>query len=135
VADRHRAHRLLRPITNAPTSTTALDHAPAPLFYYLFIISSTCNYFIDVKLPVEAKTLERATRSAIAAILYSKTSGCLLASMVNTQRFGLLAATGAIVAFLADLIVAPALLTLATRHDHEAPAVHPLFEEPVPGES
>ncbi|MFT5444483.1 MAG: hydrophobe/amphiphile efflux-3 (HAE3) family protein [Myxococcota bacterium] len=39
----------------------------------------------------------------------------LLATMVNTQNFGFLAALGAAVAFLADLIVAPALMTLATR--------------------
>lgn len=39
----------------------------------------------------------------------------LMASMVNTQNFGFLAATGAVVAFLADLLVAPALMTLATR--------------------
>jgi len=37
------------------------------------------------------------------------------ASMVNTQRFGLLAASATLVAFAADVVVAPALMTLVTR--------------------
>ncbi len=49
----------------------------------------------------------------------------MLASMVNTQNFGFLAAMGAIAAFAADLLVAPALMTLATRRDGEAVAVSP----------
>ncbi len=75
----------------------------------------------------ESKLAIRATlESTGAALLFTSLvlaggfGVFLLASMINTQRFGLLAATGAIVAFLADLIVAPALLTLATRNDHRA---------------
>ena len=73
----------------------------------------------DSKLAIRA-TLE----STGAALLFTSlvlTGGFgvfLLASMVNTQNFGFLAATGAIAAFAADLIVAPALMTLATRGDH-----------------
>ncbi len=37
------------------------------------------------------------------------------ASMVNTQNFGILAGSAALVAFVADIVVAPALMVLATR--------------------
>ena len=41
-----------------------------------------------------------------------------LSEMTNTRTFGLLAAMAAIVAFLADLLVAPAMLTLVERWRH-----------------
>ena len=41
--------------------------------------------------------------------------------MVNGRVFGLLASFAAATAFLADLLVAPALMTLATRRQTEAP--------------
>ncbi len=90
----------------------------------------------DSKLAIRA-TLESTGAALLftSLVLAGGFGVFLLASMVNTQRFGLLAATGAIVAFLADLIVAPALMTLATRRDREASARSPLFEEPVAGES
>ena len=39
----------------------------------------------------------------------------LFAYMINARVFGLLASFAAVTAFLADLLVAPALMTLATR--------------------
>ena len=71
----------------------------------------------DSKLAIRA-TLE-TTGAALLFTSLVLTGGFgvfLLASMVNTQNFGFLAATGAATAFLADLVVAPALMTLATRH-------------------
>ncbi len=70
----------------------------------------------DSKLAIRA-TLE-TTGAALLFTSLVLTGGFgvfLMASMVNTQNFGFLAATGAATAFLADLIVAPALMTLATR--------------------
>jgi predicted RND superfamily exporter protein len=90
----------------------------------------------DSKLAVRA-TLE----STGAALLFTSlvlTGGFgvfLFASMVNTQNFGALAALGAAVAFAADLLVAPALMTLATRRDREAPAMSPVLEGTAAGES
>jgi predicted RND superfamily exporter protein len=49
------------------------------------------------------------------------------ASMVNTQRFGMLAAMATGVAFLADVVVGPALMTLATRKRQSA--AEPLLAE------
>ena len=59
----------------------------------------------------------------------------LLASMVNTQNFGFLAASGAAVAFAADLVVAPALMTLATRSDRKVHATSPNLPATAPGEN
>jgi predicted RND superfamily exporter protein len=46
----------------------------------------------------------------------------LLATMINTRNFGLLAALATLVAFAADVLVAPALMTLFVRNEqkHEA---------------
>lgn len=89
----------------------------------------------DSKLAIRA-TLE----STGAALLFTSlvlTGGFgvfLLATMVNTQHFGLLAAIGAVVAFVADLLVAPALMTLATRRDREVDVLSPLLEGTAAGE-
>jgi len=40
-----------------------------------------------------------------------------LATMVNTRNFGMLAAFASVIAFVADVLVAPALMTLFTRHE------------------
>jgi predicted RND superfamily exporter protein len=45
----------------------------------------------------------------------------MFASMVNTQRFGFLAASAALVAFVADVVVAPALMTLVARWKEARP--------------
>jgi hypothetical protein len=88
----------------------------------------------DSKLAIRA-TLE----STGAALLFTSlvlTGGFgvfLLASMVNTQHFGALAALGAMVAFVADLLVAPALMTLATRGDREEPVMNPLLDGTAAG--
>ncbi len=42
-----------------------------------------------------------------------------LATMVNTQRFGMLAGTATLVALLADVVVAPALMALFTAREQE----------------
>ena len=84
----------------------------------------------DSKLAIRA-TLE-TTGAALLFTTLVLTGGFgvfLMASMVNTQNFGFLAATGAVTAFLADLLVAPALMTLATRGMRPAGRTS---EEPLP---
>ena len=83
----------------------------------------------------DSKLAIRATLSSTgAALLFTSlvlTGGFgtfLFADMVNTQNFGLLAASGALVAFLADLIVAPALMTLATRRDQQGSLADPMLD-------
>ncbi len=87
--------------------------------------------FGDSKLAIRA-TLE-TTGAALLFTSLVLTGGFgvfLMASMVNTQNFGFLAATGAAVAFLADLIVAPALMTLATRGSRTSQDDVPIEAEP-----
>lgn len=79
--------------------------------------------FEDSKLAIRATLGSTGAALLFTSLVLTGGFGVfLLASMVNTQNFGVLAATGAIVAFAADLIVAPALMTLATRGDHRAVA-------------
>jgi hypothetical protein len=72
----------------------------------------------------DAKEAIRATLSSTGAALLFTTlvlaSGfgvLTLAGMVNTQNFGLIAALATLVAFAADVVVAPALMTLFTARD------------------
>ena len=46
----------------------------------------------------------------------------LLATMINTRNFGLLAALATLVAFAADVLVAPALMTLFVQHEKKREA-------------
>ncbi|MCP4036169.1 MAG: MMPL family transporter [bacterium] len=83
----------------------------------------------DSKLAIRATLESTGTALLFTSLVLTGGFGVfLLASMVNTQNFGFLAATGAIVAFAADLIVAPALMTLATRGDQAAEEVSPVLE-------
>ncbi|MBW2724081.1 MAG: MMPL family transporter [Deltaproteobacteria bacterium] len=90
----------------------------------------------DSKLAIRA-TLESTGAALLftSLVLAGGFGVFLFASMVNTQNFGALAALGAVVAFVADLLVAPALMTLATRNDQEVPAMNPLLDGTAAGES
>ena len=70
-------------------------------------------------LPAAVRETLRTTGSALLFTSLVISSGFLVfgqAYMSNTRTFGMVAAMAAIVAFVADLLVAPALLTLVERY-------------------